>query len=87
MVTSTKIQEGWAFGTVAKIPLRMPTSHMRAPGFNSSFAANSSFLLLHTLTGSGDGSSTWVAATHMGNLDLVSGSWLQPSKALGHFKQ
>lgn len=35
-------------------------------------------IVLQMLGGSGDGSSCWIDATHVGHLDLVSSSHLQP---------
>lgn len=45
----------------------------------SSSISDSSFLLIHMWAARGDDrSSTWIAPTHVGDLDYVLGSWLQP---------
>lgn len=50
--------------------------------FESQYPLDSSFLLNQILGGSSDGPSTWAPANNVGNLNLVSGTWLWPGQTL-----
>lgn len=59
------LMKGHTFGTEAEPPLGIPTTLIGERGLHPNyFASVSSFLLMHTLVDSGDGSRIWILATH-----------------------
>lgn len=69
--------QGWAFGAAIKLPLTMPTTHIRASSLKTQFLGLfSSFLPVCILGHSSNGSCVQVAATYVANLDCISTSWL-----------
>lgn len=64
----------WVFG-ITDTRASCPSSWVPSP----TPAPDSSFLLTHS---AGADSSSWLTATHIGDLDGVSGSWFWPGPAL-----
>lgn len=66
---STYVTEYWVWmlGTVAKIPLSRPASHIGMLDLSPSSAYSFSFLLTYKLEDSSDASCTWVPDAHAGD--------------------
>lgn len=53
---------GRTFDVTVKIPLGMPASDIKVPGFKSRLYSQSHLLLMCTMEAAGDDPSTWVPA-------------------------